>query len=138
MVLSTREDLILTLADKNGATVICGIDQYPEEAKCSKKFRRELPTDLFDDHQIIINSWKDIVGKKSNRQRKIRESKTHRRKICSLFSASQSTLGSPCGLPVNVLGCGIVLRGAYDKFPGFFRMGTFIDSTHMKLLSSSK
>ena len=23
--------------------------------------------------------------------------------------------------------------GAYDKFPGFFRMGTFIDSTHMKL-----
>ena len=25
------------------------------------------------------------------------------------------------------------LRGAYDKFPDFFRMGTFIDSTHMKL-----
>ena len=23
------------------------------------------------------------------------------------------------------------LRGAYDKFPDFFRMGTFIDSTHM-------
>ena len=23
--------------------------------------------------------------------------------------------------------------GAYDKFPDFFRMGTFIDSTHMKL-----
>ena len=22
---------------------------------------------------------------------------------------------------------------AYDKFPDFFRMGTFIDSTHMKL-----
>ena len=25
------------------------------------------------------------------------------------------------------------LRGAYDKFPDFFRMGTFIDNTHMKL-----
>ena len=25
------------------------------------------------------------------------------------------------------------LRGAYDKFPDFFRTGTFIDSTHMKL-----
>ena len=25
------------------------------------------------------------------------------------------------------------LRGAYDKFPDFFRMGTFIDSTHKKL-----
>ena len=25
------------------------------------------------------------------------------------------------------------LRGAYDKFPDVFRMGTFIDSTHMKL-----
>ena len=29
-------------------------------------------------------------------------------------------------------------RGAYDKFPDFFRMGTFIDSTHMKLKSPSK
>ena len=25
------------------------------------------------------------------------------------------------------------IRGAYDKFPDFFRMGTFVDSTHMKL-----
>ena len=25
------------------------------------------------------------------------------------------------------------IRGAYDKFPDFFRMGTFIDSTHMIL-----
>ena len=24
------------------------------------------------------------------------------------------------------------IRGAYDKFPDFFRMGTFIDSMHMK------
>ena len=27
----------------------------------------------------------------------------------------------------------VIVRGAYDKFPDFFRMGTFIDSTHMKL-----
>ena len=25
------------------------------------------------------------------------------------------------------------LQGAYNKFPDFFRMGTFIDSTHMKI-----
>ena len=25
------------------------------------------------------------------------------------------------------------VQGAYDKFPDFFRMATFIDSTHMKL-----
>ena len=25
------------------------------------------------------------------------------------------------------------LRGSLNKFPDFFRMGTFIDSTHMKL-----
>ena len=25
------------------------------------------------------------------------------------------------------------IRGAYDEFPVFFRMGTFIDSTHIKL-----
>ena len=30
------------------------------------------------------------------------------------------------------------LRGTYDKFPDFFRMGTFIDGAHMKLWSSSK
>ena len=32
----------------------------------------------------------------------------------------------------------IYIRGAYDKFPYFFRLGTFIDSTHMKLYSPSK
>ena len=25
------------------------------------------------------------------------------------------------------------IRGAHDKFPDFFRMGTFINNTHMKL-----
>ena len=32
----------------------------------------------------------------------------------------------------------IYIRGAYDKFPDFFRMGTFIHSTHVKLYSPSK
>ena len=27
----------------------------------------------------------------------------------------------------------IYIRGSLDKFPDFFRTGTFIDSTHMKL-----
>ena len=27
----------------------------------------------------------------------------------------------------------IYIRGVYDKFPDVFRMGTFIDRTHMKL-----
>ena len=30
------------------------------------------------------------------------------------------------------------IRGSLNKFPDFFRMGTFIDSTRMKLLSPSK
>ena len=30
------------------------------------------------------------------------------------------------------------IRGANDKFPDFFRMGSFIDSPHMKLESPSK
>ena len=25
------------------------------------------------------------------------------------------------------------VRGSFNKFPDFFRMGTFIDSTHLKL-----
>ena len=25
------------------------------------------------------------------------------------------------------------IRGEYDKFPDFFRMGTFIDCTHIKI-----
>ena len=32
----------------------------------------------------------------------------------------------------------VYVRGSLNKFLGFFRMGTFIDSTHMKLLSPSK
>ena len=30
------------------------------------------------------------------------------------------------------------IRGSLNKFPDFFRMGTFLDSTHMKLYSPSK
>ena len=30
------------------------------------------------------------------------------------------------------------VQRSLNKFPDFFRMGTFIDSTHMKLLSRSK
>ena len=32
----------------------------------------------------------------------------------------------------------ICVQGSLNKFPDFFRMGTFIESTHMKLYSSSK
>ena len=32
----------------------------------------------------------------------------------------------------------IYIRGSLNKLPDFFRMCTFIDSTHMKLLSSLK
>ena len=32
----------------------------------------------------------------------------------------------------------VYIRGSLNKFPDFFRMVTFIDSTHMKLLSPSK
>ena len=28
----------------------------------------------------------------------------------------------------------LVVRGAFNKFPDFFHIGTFIDSTHMKLV----
>ena len=31
------------------------------------------------------------------------------------------------------LSISIYIKGTYDKFPDFFRMGTFIDSTDMKL-----
>ena len=31
-----------------------------------------------------------------------------------------------------------IIRGTHDKFPDFFRMGSFIDSTYMKLKSPSK
>ena len=32
-----------------------------------------------------------------------------------------------------MLNCDSYKQGAYVKFPDFFRMDTFIDSTHMKL-----
>ena len=33
----------------------------------------------------------------------------------------------------SVNGWTLVVWGAFNKFPDFFRMGTFIDRTHMKL-----
>ena len=39
------------------------------------------------------------------------------------------------GLQVNQI---LALQGVFNKFPDCFRMGTFIDSTHMKIYSSSK
>ena len=36
---------------------------------------------------------------------------------CRLFNAKSS----------------LFIQGIHNKFPGFFHMGTFIDSTHMKL-----
>ena len=32
----------------------------------------------------------------------------------------------------------LYIQGSLNKFPDFFQMGTFIDSTHMKLKSPSK
>ena len=39
------------------------------------------------------------------------------------------------GFKINTIKLGFIflIRGAYDKFPDIFRMGTFIESTHMKL-----
>ena len=39
---------------------------------------------------------------------------------------------SSIGLSIN-LSPGIYIRGSLNKFPHFFRKGTFIDNTHMKL-----
>ena len=39
---------------------------------------------------------------------------------------------------LNIYKTIIYIRGSLDKVPDFFRMGIFIDSTHMKLLSPSK
>ena len=93
--LSTWEDLIITRADKNEVTVIWGIDEYRKETnnqRNNKEFYYELPTEPFEDHQdTIINSLNDMVGKKSNRQRNIRDTKIPQRKTCPLLSATEYT-----------------------------------------------
>ena len=39
----------------------------------------------------------------------------------------------------NIFRAGVIyIWGSLNKFPDFFRMGTFIDSTHMKHKSPSK
>jgi len=74
--LSTREDLIITQADKGGATVIWGIEEYLREAENqlnNEEFYLALLADPFENHQNIINnSIKDMVEKKPNRQRNSR------------------------------------------------------------------
>ena len=37
----------------------------------------------------------------------------------------------------NQISCIQYIQGSLNKFPDFFRMGTFIDITHMKLKSPS-
>ena len=66
--LSTREDMIITQADKGGATVIWGIEEYLKEANVqlnNEEFYHELPADPFEDHQnTIAHSLNDMVGRK--------------------------------------------------------------------------
>ena len=38
-----------------------------------------------------------------------------------------------CGIEMSLKSIRTIIWGAFDKFPDFFRMGAFIDSTHMKL-----
>ena len=45
-----------------------------------------------------------------------------------VVAIEKGTFGSPSSKVAN-----FTLRDAYNKFPDFFRIGTFIDSTHMKL-----
>ena len=52
--------------------------------------------------------------------------------ISSLLPSLPGLLWLGVVAPDRILSMGHI-RGAYDKFPDFFRMGTFIDSTHMKL-----
>ena len=54
--------------------------------------------------------------------------------LCMFVSVSLSICLS-VSLSPNIY---IYIRGSLNKFPDFFRMSTFIDSTHMKLLSPSK
>ena len=60
--LSEREDIIITRADKGGATVIWGIDEYLTEANNqlnNTKFYRKLTFDPFQGYIRIINNSLD-------------------------------------------------------------------------------
>ena len=53
-------------------------------------------------------------------------------RLCQqLFKLSSTNILSP--ILRTVFKISQMIRGAYDKFPDIFRMGSLIDSTHMKL-----
>ena len=62
--LTQREDLIITRADKGGATVIWGIAEYLREANSQlnkTEFYQELPLDPFIEYQkLIVDSLKEL------------------------------------------------------------------------------
>jgi len=64
--LKNRTDLVITRADKGGATVIWGIEEYLAEANSqlnNSEFYQELSTDPFNDYQqIIINSLNEMLS----------------------------------------------------------------------------
>ena len=64
--LSQRNDLIITRADKGGAIVIWGIDEYLKEANSqlsNTEFYEELLIDPFEDYQkIIVNSLNEMLS----------------------------------------------------------------------------
>ena len=66
--LKKNTNIIITRADKGGATVIRGIEQYLEEAYThlnNEQFYKELPSDPFDEYKKTINkSLKDMCHNK--------------------------------------------------------------------------
>ena len=61
-----RNDLIITRADKGGAIVIWGIDEYLKEANSQSsntEFYEELLIDPLEDHQkLIVNSLNEMLS----------------------------------------------------------------------------
>ena len=47
-----------------------------------------------------------------------------------LFEQTELTVQAIRFVPADMK---VIIRGSLNKFPDFFRMGTFIDSTHMNL-----
>ena len=64
--LSQRNDLIITRADKGGAMVIWGIDEYLKEANSqlsNTEFHEELLIDPLEDYQeLIVNSLNEMLS----------------------------------------------------------------------------
>ena len=64
--LKNRTDLFITRADKGGAAVIWGLEEYLAEANSqlnNSEFYQELSTDLFNDYQqIMISSLNEMLS----------------------------------------------------------------------------